>query len=110
MISFCQILKQRDYQHQLRIQQLSSLQLSQEAKGQRLERELLKAESTNVRQCKDMEERVGEAEQAAIEEREKVTRLEAELQAMEDRGRLLEEAAQRAQTLLQRQQESFQRK
>ncbi len=103
-------MKQRDHQHQLRVQQLSSLQLAQEVKGQKLERELLKAESTIECLHRDMEERVGEAEEASKEERKKVARLEAELQALEDRGRQLEQEAQRAQDQLQRQRDGFQRK
>lgn len=92
------------------MEQLSTAELSHESRCHQLERELSRSQSTTARLEKELGESLTAAERVHREHKEKVWKMEASFQAMEDRGKELEGEVDKCHVELQRKQEIFQRK
>ena len=105
-----QILKQRDREHENRVETLSSANLSQESKCQRLEREVARAQTTIGRLRQELAERVSESEELGRAQKEKVWQFEGDMKAMEEKVEELEGEKVNCHAELQRLRDNFQRK
>lgn len=105
-----QALKKRDHEHQLKLDQFSSSLLEHQTRGQHLERELARTQSTRARLEEELQCKTRECEELEKCRKEEVWHLEGEVQQLQD---VVQEWACRYQQLQEEMgnmRETFQRK
>ncbi len=103
-------MRQRDHDHQLKVEELASSSLAHEARSLRLERELSHARSTIAGLEGEARERLAEGEREEKEQKELRWRLEIEVEKLEERVRELEGDLTKSHATLQLNQMKFQKK
>ena len=103
-------MKQRDHDHQLRLDQLSSAILTHQTRNQKLERDLAHAQSDVAKLQKEVKEGASECVEVKRSGREEVWRLEGEVKQLEEYAREWQSKHQKLQIDMRKMQETSQRK